>query len=67
MLQLFFGIFGAGRFYIGSKAIGACQLGLTIVGLVLAQVAASSDTASGLVGLLLIATSVTDGQGRKLR
>jgi hypothetical protein len=51
VLQLFFGIFGAGRFYIGSKAIGGCQLGLTIVGVVLAQVTASSDTASGLVGL----------------
>ena len=81
VLQLFFGIFGAGRFYMGSKAIGGCQLGLTIVGVVLAQVTAYSDTASGLVGLLLIGViiwaiidailmftrRVTDGQGRKLR
>jgi len=29
VLQLVFGVFGAGRFYIGSKAIGGCQLGLT--------------------------------------
>ena len=27
VLQLFFSILGAGRFYIGSKAIGGCQLG----------------------------------------
>jgi hypothetical protein len=81
VLQLFFGMFGAGRFYIGSKAIGGCQLGLTILGIVLAQVTASSDTASGLVGLLLVGViiwaiidairmfikSVNDGQGRKLR
>lgn len=30
VLQLFFGMFGAGRFYIGSKTIGRCQLGVTI-------------------------------------
>jgi TM2 domain-containing membrane protein YozV len=35
-LQLFLGAFGAGRFYIGSKAVGGCQLGLTALGLVLA-------------------------------
>jgi hypothetical protein len=82
VLQLFFGVFGAGRFYIGSMAIGACQLGLTIVGVVLAQVIpSSSDADSELVGWLLIGVflwavvdairmfigSVTDGQGRKLR
>jgi TM2 domain-containing membrane protein YozV len=80
VLQLLFGVFGAGRFYIGSKAIAGCQLGLTIVGVVLAQVTSSSDAASGLVGLLLLVVaiwafidairmftrSVTDGQGRKL-
>lgn len=81
-LQLFFGVFGAGRFYIGSKAIGGCQLGLTIVGFVLAQVApSSSDTVSALAGFLwlgvtiwafidairMFTRSVTDGQGRKLR
>lgn len=80
-LQLFLGVFGAGRFYIGSKVIGGSQLGLTIAGLALAQVTTSSDTASGLVGLLLVGViiwavvdavlmftgSVTDGGGRKLR
>jgi Protein of unknown function (DUF2510)/TM2 domain len=81
VLQLLLGLFGAGRFYIGSMAIGACQLGLTIVCVVLAQVVASSETADELVGFLLIGLflwavidairmftgSVTDGQGRKLR
>ena len=81
VLQLFLGVFGAGRFYIGSKAIGGCQLGLTILGFVLAPAASSSDTASELVGFLLMGValwafidairmfskSVTDGQGRKLR
>ncbi|UQX10262.1 TM2 domain-containing protein [Candidatus Mycobacterium methanotrophicum] len=81
LFQLFLGMFGAGRFYIGSKAIGGCQLGLTVLGIVLAQVTASSDNASGLVGLLLVGViiwaiidavrifnkSVNDGQGRKLR
>lgn len=65
VLQLFLGMFGAGRFYIGSTVIGGCQLGLTIVIFVLfgvvgaAESAAGSDTATsssdslaGLVGLL---------------
>jgi Protein of unknown function (DUF2510)/TM2 domain len=82
VLQLFFGVFGAGRFYIGSKAIGGYQLGLTIVGFVLAGVTPhSADTAVTLIGLLLIGVAlwafidailmfarfVTDGQGRRLR
>lgn len=81
LLQLFLGIFGAGRFYIGSKVIGGCQLGLTILGVVLANLTASSQTASTLVGFLMVGVmvwaiidamrmftrTVTDGQGRKLR
>jgi TM2 domain len=83
VLQLFFGIFGVGRFYIGSKAIGGCQLGMTILGIVLAALDTSSEgsTLAGLGGFLWIGVfiwaiidairmftrSVTDGQGRKLR
>ena len=82
MLQLLFGVFGAGRFYIGSNIIGACQLGLTILAVVLAGVIpATADTAVTLDGLLLLAIPiwafidailmftglVHDGQGRKLR
>jgi TM2 domain-containing membrane protein YozV len=81
-LQLLFGIFGVGRFYIGSKAVGACQLGLTILAVVLAVVVPqTADTAVTLIGLLVIAMPIwafldavamylrfiTDGQGRKLR
>jgi TM2 domain-containing membrane protein YozV len=81
VLELFLGMFGAGRFYIGSKTIAGCQLGLTILGIVLAQFTTHSDNASGLVGLLVLGViiwgvvdgirmlkrSIPDGQGRKLR
>jgi TM2 domain-containing membrane protein YozV len=81
-LQLFFGVFGAGRFYIGSWTIGACQLGLTILAFVLAQVVPeTANTAVTLIGFVLIAVpiwafvdaicmfigTVRDGKGRKLR
>lgn len=80
MLQLFFGMFGAGRFYIGSKAIGGSQLGLTIVSFIIAQYPSSFVVSSGLIGSLILGVfvwaiidairmftrSVTDGQGRKL-
>lgn len=81
VLQLFLGTFGVGRFYIGSKVIGGCQLGLTILFVVLSNLTASSHTASTLVGfsglgvmvwaiidaLRMFTRTVTDGQGRKLR
>ncbi len=81
-LQLLFGIFGAGRFYIGSWRIGACQLGLTILAVVLAGVVPeTANTAITLIGFVLIAVpiwafvdaicmfigTVSDGMGRKLR
>lgn len=80
-LQLFLGMFGAGRFFIGSTTIAAWQLGLTILGFVLAQITAHYDTASGFVGMLLVGVivwgfvdairtlmrSIPDGQGLKLR
>ncbi|MFZ0905018.1 MAG: TM2 domain-containing protein [Mycobacterium sp.] len=80
-LQVFLGLLGAGRFYIGSFKIGFRQLGLGIVGFVLAQVTAHADTASGFVGMLLfggivwgfgdaarmLRRTIPDGQGRKLR
>lgn len=81
-LQLLFGIFGAGRFYIGSWRVGACQLGLTILAFVLAGVVPdTANTAVTLIGFVLIAVpiwafvdamcmfigTVSDGKGRKLR
>jgi hypothetical protein len=80
-LQLFLGLLGAGRFYIGSFRIAFRQLGLGIVGFVLAQVTAHADTASGFAGMLLLGRIVwgvvdavrmlrgviPDGRGRKLR
>ena len=81
-LQLLFGILGMGRFYLGSWKIGACQLGLTILAVVLAVVVPeSANAAITLIGFLFIAMpiwafvdaicmftgAVKDGQGRKLR
>lgn len=81
-LQLLFGIFGVGRFYIGSKTIGACQLGLTILALVLAVVVPqTANVAVTMIGIFLMVIpvwafidamcmfigTVSDGQGRKLR
>lgn len=80
-LQLLFGIFGVGRFYIGSWTIGACQLGLTILAVILAVVVPeTANTAVTMIGFLLIAMpiwafvdaicmfigTVSDGKGRKL-
>jgi TM2 domain-containing membrane protein YozV len=80
-LQLLLGVLGVGRFYIGSWTIGACQLGLTILAVVLAGlVPQTADTAVTMIGFLLIAMPIwafldailmflgliTDGQGRKL-
>jgi hypothetical protein len=42
VLQLFFGMFGAGRFHIGSTTIGRCQLGVTIFAFALMLVGIST-------------------------
>lgn len=74
LLQLFFGTFGAGRFYIGTTGIATAQLVLGLAGLFL--------TLFCFVGILILiplwiwnlidalmmfAGAVTDSYGRKLQ
>lgn len=73
-LQLFFGIFGVGRFYIGSNSIAIAQLCLGVFGfffglfclvglpvLLAAAIWAFADA------IMMFTGSVRDGDGRKLR
>ncbi len=48
-LQWFLGAFGVGRFYIGSRDVGSCQLGLTALGSLLAYVAHQGYSTAGLI------------------
>jgi TM2 domain-containing membrane protein YozV len=72
-LQLFFGIFGVGRFYIGSTAIGGVQLALTLLGLVLTIGFVGFFILFGvgvwafIDALMMFTGTVTDAHGRKLR
>ncbi|MEW2478934.1 NINE protein [Mycobacterium sp. NPDC051198] len=73
LLQLFFGGFGVGRFYIGSTTIGAIQLGLTILGILTAILFVGVFLLAG-VGIwalvdavMMFSRSVPDQYGRKLR
>jgi TM2 domain-containing membrane protein YozV len=72
-LQLFLGMFGAGRFYIGSTTIGGIQLGLTIFGFVSSIILVGVFVLLGMMvwswvdAIMMFTGSVTDGQGRKLR
>ena len=69
LLQLFLGMFGAGRFYIGSTRIAVVQAFITVLGFI--------PGAQFLIGVVVIWAfidairifrgSVTDGYGRKLR
>lgn len=73
LLQIFVGMFGVGRFYLGSNTVAIIQLSLTIAGFV------STIFLIGLFilpvvwiwtvidGVMMITGSVTDAQGRKLR
>ena len=73
LLQIFFGLFGIGRFYIGSPAIGAIQLGLMFLSAMLMIVFIGFFMMFGLAmwvlidGILMICGVVKDGNGRKLR
>jgi TM2 domain-containing membrane protein YozV len=74
LLQLFFGWFGIGRFYIGSTAIAAIQLVLGLIGIITSPI-----FGLGLVilvplsiwtfidAIIMFAGGVTDSEGRKLR
>jgi TM2 domain-containing membrane protein YozV len=73
LLQIFFGMLGVGRFYIGSNTIAVVQLVSTIVSsmLVLAIIGVAILPLIWLWtfvdGIMIIAGAVKDGQGRKLR
>jgi TM2 domain-containing membrane protein YozV len=74
LLQLFFGCFGAGRFYLGSTAIGILQLTVGLFGVLAAIVGfvglpfLLGAAIWGVLDALLIFTgSVKDEYGRTLR
>lgn len=72
-LQLFVGMFGVGRFYIGSVAIGGIQLALTLFGLMLTIVFVGFFILFGVAvwafidAIMMFTGSVSDAHGRKLR
>ncbi|UVF78852.1 TM2 domain-containing protein [Gordonia mangrovi] len=73
LLQIFFGTFGIGRFYIGDNQTGGIQLGLTLVGFVtlfflvgMFLILAVSLWAL-IDGILMLTGSVTDTHGYPLR
>jgi TM2 domain-containing membrane protein YozV len=73
LLQIFFGLFGIGRFYIGSPVIGAIQLGLMFLSAMFMIVFIGFFMMFGLAlwvlidGILMICGVVKGGNGRKLR
>ena len=73
LLQIFFGIFGVGRFYIGSPAIGVIQLCLMIISFPLMFVLIGFPLLFCVAlwvlidGIMMICGVVKDGNGRKLR
>lgn len=73
LLQLFFGGFGVGRFYIGDTTLGGIQLALFFVGLVLSFFLIGFFVWSALGiwvfidAIMMFTGSVRDAQGRPLR
>lgn len=74
LLQLFFGVFGIGRFYIDSTQIAVAQLILGLVGLVLSlfcfialPVLIGSAVWAIVDAIMMFTGSVKDNYGRKLR
>jgi TM2 domain-containing membrane protein YozV len=73
LLQLFFGWFGLGRFYIGSIAIAVVQLALGLIGIALMLVLVGwiilipLSIWTFIDAIILFTGNVKDGEGRKLR
>lgn len=74
LLQLFFGVFGIGRFYIDSTQIAVAQLLLGLFGLVFSlfcflgfPVLLGSAVWAVVDAIMMFTGSVRDNQGRKLR
>ena len=74
LLQLFFGVFGVGRFYIDSTQIAVAQLILCLVGLVLTlfcliafPLLIGSVVWAIVDAIMMFTGSVKDNYGRKLR
>ncbi|SOX56534.1 TM2 domain-containing protein [Mycobacterium ahvazicum] len=74
LLQLFFGVFGIGRFYIDSTQIAVAQLILGLVGLVFSlfcfialPVLLGSAVWAVVDAIMMFTGSVKDSYGRKLR
>ena len=73
LLQLFFGWWGIGRFYIGSTAIAVIQLALWIVAVLTSFFLIGFFIWAGLAiwafidAIMMFAGSVRDGNGRRLR
>ncbi|WP_307857380.1 NINE protein [Mycobacterium sp. SM1] len=75
-LQLFVGMFGVGRFYIGSTAIGGVQLALTVLGLLLLISIIGIGVGFLILfgvgvwvfvdAIMMFSGAVTDAHGRKL-
>lgn len=73
LLQIFFGGFGAGRFYIGSNGVAVAQLLLLIFGWCTSFLGVGLVVLFGLFiwvvvdGIVMLVGNVKDGNGRKLR
>jgi TM2 domain-containing membrane protein YozV len=73
LLQLFFGWFGLGRFYIGSIGIAVTQLVLGLIGIALMFVLLGwiilvpLSIWTFIDAIILFTGNVKDGEGRKLR
>jgi TM2 domain-containing membrane protein YozV len=72
-LQLFFGVFGVGRFYIGSNSIAIAQLCLGLFGFFFSFLLVGLPVLLGVAiwafvdAIMMFTGSVRDGNGRKLR
>ena len=73
LLQLFFGWFGIGRFYIGSTSIAAIQLCLGIIGIFLTMfcfvgvvILVPLTLWTFIEAMMMFARAIPDSSGRKL-